>query len=53
MERYQQLSSKSIITRSGVAGAVIQTALSLSKVTDGLWKYIQNNVRPKPEELES
>ena len=26
---------------------------SLIKVTDGLWKYIQSTVNPKPEELES
>ena len=40
--------------RPGVAGAVLQTALLLiNSVSDGLWKYIQNSVNPKPEELES
>ena len=45
--------SQPLFNRPGVAGAVLQTALSLSKVRYGLWKYIQNNVSPKPEELES
>ena len=42
-----------VFNRPGVAGAVLQTALLLIKVTDGLWKYIQNTVNPKPKKLKA
>ena len=37
--------------RPGVAGAVLQTALLLSKVINGLWKYIQSTVSPLQREF--
>ena len=42
-----------VFNRSGVAGAVLQTASLLIKVSHGLWKYIQSTINPKTEELES
>ena len=43
-----------IINRPGVAGAVLQSPPSvINWLSDGLWKYIQSTVNPKPEELES
>ena len=41
------------INRPGVAGAVLLTGSLLSKVSHGLWKYIQSNINPKSLELES
>ena len=42
-----------MINRPGVAGAVLQTALSSIRVSDDLLKYIQSNITPKLLELES
>ena len=40
--------------RPGVAGAVLQTPLSLNEpVGHPLWKYLQKTVSPKPKDLRS
>ena len=50
--------SSTLVNRPGVAGAVLQsppwlTDWLINCLSDGLWKYIQNLVNPKPEEVES